>query len=329
MNKKNIFAALALACCLPFAACSQAQPTSFTANWRKNTVDALDTVNLSGMETAVYNVSFESGDNTAYSVDYPDGGTYTTRLSSQDGNYLYETELKIGVRFSCAGETSETFNDFVLSSVIFESTQKGLRPIRSVKTSASHVPASASPASLNGKDACYAAYFTRVTTDYSNFTCTTEYFTDETFKVAHESVQTQTRSFEADDKYSLIDNEELLLAVRGIEGTSAKTVYVYNTSAGKLQKVQISQSSKESTDFDFTIVGRESEGTTQKAVSYVPFTLSINDANPGSSQKLWVAKTTDVLNNAYRNVILRMETPVSFNLGTLIYQLQSVEFLNE
>lgn len=328
MNKKNLYAALALACCLPFAACSQAQPTSFTANWRKNTVDALDTVNLSGTETAVYNVTFESGENSSYSVDYPDGGTYTTRLSSKDGNYLYETELKIGVRFTYEGE-SENFNDFVCSSVIFESTQKGLRPVRSVKTSASHVPASASPTSLNGADACYAAYFTRVTTDYSAYTCTTEYFTDETFEVAHESVKTQTRSFEVDDKYSLIDNEELLLAVRGIEGTSAKTVYVYNTSAGKLQKVQISQSSKASTDFDFTIVGRESEGTTQKGVSYVPFTLSISDANPGSSQTLWVAETTDVLNNAYRNVILRMETPVSFNLGTLIYELKSVEFLNE
>lgn len=329
MTKKTKFATLALACCLPLAACSQAQITPFNAKWKKNTVDANDTVVLSGTETAVYDVSFESGENSSYSVAYPEGGTYTTRLSSKDGKYLYETELSIAVQYTCAGETSETFNDFVQSSVTFESTQKGLRPIRSEKKCASHVPLSASPSSLTGESPCYAAYYTRVTTDYSENTCTTEYFTDETFGTAHETYKTQTRSFEPDDKFSLIDNEELYLAVRGIDSTSANTVYVYNTSAGKLQKVQISQSEKQAADFEFTIIGRESEAATHKGVSYVPFTLSISDTNPGSSQKLWVAATTDIANNEYRNVILRMETPLSFNLGTLVYKLKSVDFLDD
>ena len=284
---------------------------------------------LSGTETAVYDVSFESGENSSYSVAYPGGGTYTARLSSVDGKYLYETELQIAVQYTFAGETSDTFNDFVQSSVTFESTQKGLRPIRSEKKCATHVPLSSSPSSLAGENACYAAYFTRVTTDYSANSCTTEYFTDETFEHAHETYKTQTRSFEPDDKFSLIDNEELYLAVRGVDGSAANTVCVYNTSAGKMQKVQISQSAKEAADFDFTIVGRDSESTTHKGVSYVPFTLSISDTNPGSSQKLWVAATTDIANNEYRNVILRIETPLSFNLGTLIYKLKSVDFLDD
>ena len=329
MNKKTICAAFALACCLPFAACSQTQPTSFNAKWRKITLDPSETVSFPGTETAVYDVTFESGGNSAFSVSYPEGGTYTTSLSAKDGKYLYETRLDIKVRYTCAGETSDLFEDFVQSSVTFESTQKGLRPVRSEKISAAHVPASAAPSSLNGENACYSAYFTRITTDYSQNTCTTEYFTDETFERAHDSYKTQERSFEPDNKYSLIDNEELLLAVRGIEGTAANVVYVYNTAAGKLQKVQISQSSKESTDFDFTIVGRESEGTAHTGVSYVPFSVAISDTNPGATQKVWVAQTTDTANNEYRNVILKMETPVSFNLGTLVYKLRSVDFLDD
>lgn len=288
-----------------------------------------ETVDFTGTEIVVYDVSFESGENSSYSVNYPGGGTYTTRLSAKDGKYLYETRLDIGVQYTCAGETSEIFNDFVQSSVTFESTQNGLRPVRSEKTSAAHVPVTASPSTLQGENACYSAYYTRITTDYSVNKCTTEYFADASFETAHDTYKTQERSFEPDDKFSLIDNEELLFAVRGIEGTSTNTVYVYNTSAGKLQKVQISQSSKESTDFDFAIAGRESEGTTHKGVSYVPFTVAISDTNPGSSQKLWVAATTDTDNNEYRNVILKMEAPLSFNLGTLIYKLKSADFLDD
>lgn len=64
-------------------------------------------------------------------------------------------------------------------------------------------------------------------------------------------------------------------------------------------------------------------------VSYVPYSLAINDTAPGATQKVWVAETTKAENNEYRNVILKMETPLSFNLGTLVYELSSVDFLDD
>ena len=37
----------------------------------------------------------------------------------------------------------------------------------------------------------------------------------------------------------------------------------------------------------------------------------------------------DLQNNEYRNVILKMKTPLSFNLGSLVYSLSSVNFLKD
>ena len=31
-------------------------------------------------------------------------------------------------------------------------------------------------------------------------------------------------------------------------------------------------------------------------------------------------------NNVYRNVMLRLETPLSYNLGTLVYTLKTAQF---
>ena len=63
------------------------------------------------------------------------------------------------------------------------------------------------------------------------------------------------------------------------------------------------------------------------AATSEPFTVAISGKNSGSSQKVWVA--TDKETNEYRNIIVQMETSVSFGLGTLTYKLNSVEFLQD
>ena len=95
-----------------------------------------------------------------------------------------------------------------------------------------------------------------------------------------------------------------------------------------MQSVSVSKSNAEKTEFSFMIAGKE-EAAAKHDVSYVPYSLAINDTAPGATQKVWVAETTKAENNEYRNVILKMETPLSFNLGTLVYELSSVDFLDD
>ena len=327
INFKKSGAAIALALsAVALSACSAAQPTQFNARWRKSVTDASENVNLGGAaEVAEYNVSFEKGGNDGFTVDYSNG-KYKTELSAENGNYVYKTSLSIDVSFTFGGETQSFAGengDFVYSEAIVKSTQNGLLPVSSYKKAAAHVPASASPASLKGS---YSVFFYTVKTDYSENSCTIEYFADNTFTTPHASYKTITRTFEHDGKHSLIDNEELLLAIRAIDKTATHSVY--NTAAGKMQNVSVSKGSNEKTAFSFMIAGKE-EAAASRDISYNVYSATISDTNPGATQKIWVASTTDAQNNEFRNVILKMEAPVSFNLGTLVYELTSVDFLDD
>lgn len=322
MKHKKHIATLAVAACLCATACSQSQPSSFNATWRKIALDANETVEFSGAETAEYELSFEKGSNTAYSVDYTNG-SYVTSLSSHEGKYLYETTLKANVQYDYNGEKTSVFADEITSSVLFESTQKGLAPVRSEKRFAVHVPSSPTPASLSS---CYSEYYYVVSTDYTTNVCSIDYFTDATFSTPHATFRSTNSSFENDGKYSLVDNEELYVATRALKGSGTNTLYVYNTSAAALQKVQVAASSKKTTDFTFEIVGREA---TTHAISYIPYTISIKEDNPGESHELWIAETTETTNNEYRNALLKIKTPLTYNLGSLIFNLKKVSFLDE
>ena len=47
---------------------------------------------------------------------------------------------------------------------------------------------------------------------------------------------------------------------------------------------------------------------------------------PGTSQTVWVAKTTDAQKNSHRNAILRIETPLYYSMGSLVYELKDATF---
>lgn len=322
MNLKKMIATLAVAACLCATACSQPQPSSFNATWRKIALDANETVEFSGAETAEYELSFEKGSNTYYSVNYTNG-SYVTSLSSHEGKYLYETTLKADVQYDHKGEKTSVFHDEITSSVLFESTQKGLAPVRSEKRFAVHVPYQAAPASLGS---CYSEYYYVVKTDYATNVCSTDYFTDATFATPHATFRSTQSTFKNDGKYSLVDNEELYVATRALKGSGTNTLYVYNTAATKLQKVQVTANSKKSTEFTFEIVGREA---TTHTISYIPYSIAIKEDNPGEPHELWIAETTETTNNEYRNVLLKIKTPLTYNLGSLIFNLKKVSFLDE
>ena len=100
---------------------------------------------------------------------------------------------------------------------------------------------------------------------------------------------------------------------------------VYAPFTNAVQTIKASFASKEE-GTEFTFKKDAEEEKKSRVINYYPVTLSIDAENPGQSQTAWIAETGNAKDNLYRNVILRLETPISYNLGTLIYELSSAEF---
>lgn len=319
-----------------FASCSSAsQKLQFSPNWTQNTLG--NTGAIVSEETLIYEVSFQAStslNEDYYSVTYcPNGnGSYATTLQANpeaDG-YTYTSVLTIEVEFKLADGTAEIFTDSVTATTVFKSTANSLQPVRSEKTVLSHTPRNVKATKL--EDA-YIAYDYTVLTEYdADCTSGTVTCTDrgKTLISAEQYPATKTSSFEIDkEKYTYLDNEQLLFALRGLSSTvlaSQRTVNVYDSSTNKVQEVNIKPDSEDSDKFSFSVNGTPLSADT--VIDYIPVSISLNAENTGSPVKAWYAKTTDPSNNTYRNVMLMMQTSVSYNIGLLQYDLKEAKFAN-
>ena len=106
--------------------------------------------------------------------------------------------------------------------------------------------------------------------------------------------------------------------------------YIRIVNAGNLAfryALEITPNGEESTKFNFSVNGTPIAGDTDgKAVAYTPVSLSLNENDNGATQTVWYARTTDDANNTYRNVILQMQTAISYNIGSLTYKLTNAVF---
>jgi hypothetical protein len=318
-SKKFIALALGVAGATLLVSCSNSQIISFNANWYYDTTTKNTSENV---ETLKYDVTFEKTEGLfekSYLVHY-DNGTYVTELKTTTANgetvYEYKTELSIPVTFEhrASGEVSETFTDSVVSVVRFKPAVSGLAPVYSEKTMKCHSPVGAEAASI---DSCYIAYDYTVSVTYDG--------TAASYKIADTEENVIEKTFTASQKdYSYLDNEQILFALRGMPASSQKFVS-YSPLTRAMQTISVSVGDKKGLETEFKLNGATNP-TAKKNVSYYPFTLKINSKTPGASQEIWVAETTNPLQNTYRNVILKMKMPVSYNIGSLIYTLTEATF---
>ena len=323
-NKVSAILSVALGGIILTACTSPDYKVKFSENWY---LDTSYTIRPSVQETLVYDVAFEAlsnADTSSRAVIYGKG-VYSTTLTSEysetygENVYRYTTNLEIPVTFECktSGEISEKFTDVVTSEVLFTSAIQGLRPIYSKKTAISHSPTSVdSPVNLAG---CYTYY---------NYTVEVNYNDDLSGKAVltnHLKEDTQkTYNFtQSDEKYSTLDNEQLLLALRGISNLSSQKFNVFNSSWGKSLLVNITANTSDSDEFTFKRNGEDYKAT----IKYTPVELQLGVENSGSTQTVWLANTTELNNNIYRNVILYMEMPVYYSLGTFQYKLTQANFI--
>ena len=315
MKAKKLFSCLALTlCATTLTACVKTDKhVAFSYYWYQDADIPTQTT-----ETLVYDVSFKQDSGLAqnFTVDYK--GTMTTRLQKTDENkYRYESSLVMDVTYTLNGEQC-TLQDTVNAWVEFKN-DKSLSPIASHKEIVNHSPANLEATKL---EECYVKYDYTLDTTYQDGLAS-----GETKMVNNETETTQSNSFEFDNKLTVLDNELLLLALRGINPKtySAPSFAVYAPFTNAVQTIKASFGTKEEgTEFTFKKDGEEEKKS--RVINYYPVTLSIDAKNPGQSQTVWVAETNDSKSNLYRNAILRLETPISYNLGTLVYELASAEF---
>ena len=323
MNRKKILAATALAmgCVLLTSCTNTSSKINFSANWYQDTTtkSISDTV-----ETLEYTITPVTEDYTGlsdayYKTNYSTG-TYTTSLKSKQLDsgeivYEYSTRMEIGVSFfhEASKQSTEVFSDVIETTVTFTSIYNGgLRPIESSKTIQSHSPVNGTPESL---DKCYKHYHYNVYTTYADSENGKSVLTDYNGNILED--QQKTTEFTIDtSQYTYLDNEQILFALRGAEIASNK-ILSYNTYS--VQTVNLTFNSEEADSYEFVMNGESKKAN----IAAIPVTIAFDK---GSTQKAWYAKTTDVKNNVYRNVMLKFELPISYNIGKFVYTLTSANF---
>lgn len=328
MNRKKLLATMALAMgCVLFSACTNtSSKMNFSANWYQDTTTKTISETV---ETLEYTITPETENYTSLNENYYkttySTGKYTTTLAAKtldDGEVVYEysTKTEIGVSFLhvASGESTEVFTDIVESNVLFTGIYSGgLRPIQSSKTVQSHTPVNSQPSS---KDECYKYYHYNVSTTYADSENGTSVLTDYAGTVFGKNAEPKTTDFTIDtSKYTYLDNEQILFALRGAATTSNK-ILAYDD--GSVKTLNITFGSEEAETYEFLMNGENKKTN----IAAIPVAIEIDDINSGGARNAWYAKTTDVKNNVYRNVMLKFESPISYNIGKLVYTLTSATF---
>lgn len=312
---------LAIATILSFstlAACSNNNKIIFNDYWKANS-ESNETVK----ESLEYDVTFTKGvgfDSLNYKLSYGTGKYVTTLESTNSNEYVYTTQLTMPVQYEYNGEKTEEFSDIVTTKIRFQ--KKALTPISSEKTVISHSPIGGNATSL---ESAFVEYNFTITTNYdTNGNGTSAIVYQKTTDMEAHNDKPNTFSI-LSDKYNYLDNEQLLLGLRAIQSsTSSGKVLCHNPFLKKVQTVNFSFQAAESAAFSFKLNDKELKGET---ISHRKATLTLDETNPGATQTVKIAAVTNAANNVYRNLILSLETPIAYSMGTLVYTLTSAQFI--
>lgn len=317
---KKFLSAIALTlCAATLTACAgTSQKVTFEEYWLEDAGIAPNVSPETVLEALEYDVEFKkaSGLNDDYDVYY-ENGVYKTKLTLNEGVYRYETSLSIDVTYTVDGQ-SETKSDSIVSWVEFKKNAK-LQPIKSHKEIVCRSPEGGG-ATI---ETCYKEYNYTVDTTYNENGLGGKSVIVNNDPLANNDPQEKT--FTVEDKYTCLDNEQLLFALRGLsQSTSTSSVSVYAPFSGVVQTINVGYSSLEKgTEFTF----KKNGVSNKQVINYYPVSVKINAQLPGETQTAWIAETTNAHSNTFRNLILQLETPLAYNLGTLIYTLKSANFV--
>ncbi len=317
MKGKKIALLLAgLTCTASFAACTDVnKKLSVKEYWKENAL-AGEQVD----ETLEYDVTLDTTNalSPSYKLSYTNG-KYVTHLQSTPQGYEYTTKLTIDVTYQLTNSNPVLFTDSVETSVLFD--RATLAPISSTKTVISHSPTNTVPTEIAH---CYAEYHYKTATTYNSGTGNTV-LTYYPIKESEKETSTPLSFTYGDSDYSYFDNEQLPLILRATDATASASIENFNPFMNAIQRVNISFAAEATSKFDYEWNGTQKVNT---EIPYRAISMTLNDKNPGATQTAWIASTVNNgTNNTYRNVMLKMEVPLSYGYGTLIYTLKNVTTL--
>ncbi len=323
MKKKRLLrlSVLALAPLALFAGCGGTMTLGFSPNWYfENTVE-----NITGKnETLEYEVSFLPNTIDGITVNY-DNGTYVTTLSAENyvqGEtsmqvYRYHTQFNIAGRYEKGTERGDMFEDSMTTDVWFTRAAEGLRPIRSAKTVHATVPSTEQNA-----ETFYTAYDFTYELNYAQDLSAADYTLDITAPESKKKTNSGTVKLDVDE--TVIDNEQITIALRGLNLSSASSTVPFVSIDPQTQKpVTVNLSTEAIT----TAVAFDCNGETiSSSIDAVQVTCSYGSSQPGPQRKFIYAARTDENSKKYRSVLLRFENPVMYSLGTMTYTLKKATF---
>lgn len=337
MKKKKLIPAVAgvlAASTLLLTGCSTSKVT-FGNYWNTNS-QTQETIH----ETLEYDVTFQAEDSAFidYDISYSDGNyvtTFKSELYNGKHSYVYTAELSIKVTYTLGSE-SVTKEDSVKSEVRFYAADNGLAPVYSKKTILSHSPMNTTEGKL---DQAYERFYFNIETNYydADVKETNDKGEEKTVIEAGTAIcnvienpgeegekKHDPKKFGyVEDDISFIDNEQLLAAIRAISSSdTSATVETYSPFVGTKQKIKFGLSTAEDAK-PFKYLANGTEVT--RDISYREVKITLNGKNPGATQIAWVA-TGDESSNVYRNIMLHLETPLAYGIGTLIYDLRSATY---
>ncbi len=314
-------AALSCAALVGLTACTTTSTATIAANWYKNST--LTTAISDTYEQLSYTVYYQQGSNDNYSVEY-EPGSYTVTLENKTYNgqsvYLLTSELTISGTYTVGGETLD-FTDSRTSEVYFRDVSSSLYPLYSYVSVQSALPRTDDPDSL--ADAV---------TEY-NYTMEIEYSADD--NSAH-SVYTDRETnavtecdYSLRDNMTVLDNETLLFAARGISLSvgSSVSVCVLNPYDQTQETIAVALNAQAERTYSFI----DKDAGETEATEH---TLTANTVLFGRSATLtgktvtahYASYTSD---NTYRCVMLQMENPLPYNMGSLVYSLTEADFTDK
>lgn len=355
MKTKKITALLSLLLCgslLCLTACSDNEKINFSNNWNEYPSNIIEGL----IETTIYQVSGGTPENYtgAYNLSYD--GTYKTQLKhlSEDGNDFYEyyTWLDYKVTYTWNGETITHEKDYSYSYVKFKDATQGLVPVSSWREFSSHTPRN--EVNVGCIEECWGGtkedpdkgvieYKTEISYGENNQATYTRIQGAENFDVQGESELKKGGKFDySGDKLSYLDNEQLIFAFRALDkSTTSTTVAVFSPFAGAQKFTLAFDSNDTKENFTFTKFGKstpaptsetgsetnsETASVVSKPIAYRTGTLSLKAKFSGPSYTVKVANSETEARNSNRNVILEIQSPLSNNMGTIVYKLTSWEY---
>lgn len=337
MKKKRIASLLLLAPLALLGACTSTPSLGLEANWFSNVSTKIIPDGFN--ETLEYKVSFEQSSadkNGRFSMNYPNGGTYTVNMkggSTEDGKkiYVYETALKMEVQYTLNGVSTPLMEDVVTTHVEFLGVANELQPIsswREVHATTPLTTASSPAATLNG---CYKKwdYKNELTYDFEKKTATFTQ-TDLSVKDEKETPENQTNrqtteKIKIGGKGLFFDNEQMIPLLRAAELSSSMVIRTIDVTTNTLEKMAV-RNGPTSVTLKQSVKLKTDEEAKEREFNAYEISLGYKKQNSGPTQKFTIASCVSRDSNTFRNVCLKFEQPTIYSHGTLTYTLIAADF---